>query len=374
MLAHTNNQEQKIAELTSQGMSLRAISKSIGLSKTQVGRIVQKIRTSTPQSVVSKTRKTTVLKPVFASVPTSNTSKVKLNSGKQKEKYIVSEEMKKYVPKNDGYIARRIGKTTDVAILIKAYEHGQNALLVGECGTGKTKVINNLAYEKKLPYARVNLNGGTTPDQLIGHYVPNIDGGLKWQDGLLTQFVRHGGILAVDEINSCPPEILFVLYPLLDDERKLTLVDKDSEVLIAHDNFMLIATMNPAESGYEGRRPLDAGLKDRFHIKLFYDYDEAIENKLVKSKKIIELARKLRFMRNKGELSTPISLRMLLYYDNNSELFGEKVAFDMFLNNFESYEREPIRNVVEMLAKPIKTEADSNAPATAVNGNGTVSP
>jgi intein/homing endonuclease len=132
---------------------------------------------------------------------------------------------------------------------------------------------------------------------------------------------------------------------------------------------MLHNTMNPAESGYEGRRPLDAGLKDRFHIKLFYDYDEAIENKLVKSKKILELARKLRFMRGKGELSTPVSLRMLLYYDNNSELFGEKVAFDMFLNSFESHEREPIRNVLEMIEKPVKVEAE---PPTVLTGSNKV--
>jgi MoxR-like ATPase len=370
MNIHTNS-EQKIAELTSQEMSIRAISKTVGLSKSQVGRIIQKQKISSPATQpitkVAKIVKATAVKTNNSTAKTQTF--IKLDKTQQKAKYEVSEEMKKYVPSIDGYIARKIGKTTDVDILTTAYEHNQNVLLVGECGTGKTKIISHIAYKKQLPYARVNLNGGTTPDQLIGHFVPNGEGGLKWQDGLLTQFVRHGGILAVDEINSCASEILFFLYPLLDDERKLTLVDKDSEVIIANKNFMLIATMNPAESGYEGRRPLDAGLKDRFHIKLFYDYDEAIENKLVKSKKILELARKLRFMRSKNELSTPVSLRMLIYYDNNSELFGEKVAFDMFLNSFESHEREPIRNVLEMIEKPVKVEAE---PPTVLAGSNKV--
>jgi len=366
---------QDINKFAHQGLSIRAISLKVGLSKSQVGRIVKNLgvpKVITPITI--KAVKANAIRPAHLSIMKTQITQ-KLSPAQQKAKYGVSDEMKKYVPQTDGYISRKIGKTTDVEILKKAYENNQNVLIVGDVGTGKSKVISHMAYELKLPYARINLNGGTTPDQLIGHYVPDINGGLKWQDGLLTQFVRHGGILAVDEINACMPEILFVLYPLLDDERKLTLVDKDSEVIIANPNFMLISTMNPSDAGYEGRRPLDAGLKDRFHVKLFYDYDDAIENKLVKSKKMLDLARKLRLMRSKGELSTPISLRMLLYYDRNSELYGEKIAFDMFLNGFESHEREPIRNVVEMITKPeTKEDKDKTVTLTPVNGNGGTSP
>jgi len=267
----------------------------------------------------------------------------------------VSADMKRFIPKTDGYIARRICGTTDLAILEKAHKEKHFVLITGETGTGKTHLIRHFAYKKKLPYARVNLNGGTTADELIGHWIPDTEGKFKWQDGLLTLFVRNGGILVLDEVNACPAEILFCLHSLTDDERTLTLLDKDGEVIRANKNFFLVATMNP---DYEGTKPLNEAFKDRFKVKLFFDYDNKIEQKLIEDEEVLKLAEKLRVMKNKGEISAPISTRMLIYYRENAEFYGEKLAFDMFLNNFELHEREPIKNVAEMIAKGEDTQIE----------------
>jgi MoxR-like ATPase len=174
---------------------------------------------------------------------------------------------------------------------------------------------------------------------------------------LLTLFVRNGGVVVLDEVNACPSDILFCLHSLTDDERTLTLLDKDSEVLHAHPNFFLITTFNP---DYEGTKPLNEAFKDRFKVKLDFDYNLKIEDKLVEDKDILRLAEKLRIMRAKNEISTPISTRMLIFYEQNSKQYGKDLALEFFLNNFESYEKEPIKNVLEMISKGEDVNATQN--------------
>lgn len=271
---------------------------------------------------------------------------------KAKSEYVVPENMKQYIPNTDGYIARKFGRFTDVEILERSYNNGKFVLLEGETGTGKTHLVRHFAFEKKLPYARINLNGGTTADELLGRWVPNLQGGFRWQDGLLTIFVRNGGIIALDEVNACPAEILFALHSLTDDERTLKIND---EVIHAHEHFFLVGTMNPNE--YEGTKPLNWAFASRFKIKLYFDYDAKIEKKLIEDEKILEIAEKLRLMHKKGEISTPISTRELIAFDENRKVFDENLAYDLFLNNFEKIEQKAIQNVIELLKNPKKEKA-----------------
>jgi len=257
-------------------------------------------------------------------------------------------DMSGYIPIEDGYVPRKFGRTTDIKILEKAYKNHAIVLISGDTGTGKTACVNHFAYENGIPYARLSLNGGTTVEDLIGHWVPTTDKSYRWQDGILTTFVRNGGVVVADEVNACPPEILFSLHSLTDKAKTLTLTSKDGEVLRAHPNFFFVATMNPE---YEGTRPLNAAFKDRFKIKLDFPYDAKIEADLIKDDNLLSLASKLRLMRNKGELVTPISTRTLLFFKENEVDFGRPLAIELFLNNFEPYEKEAIKNVIEMMAK-----------------------
>lgn len=260
-----------------------------------------------------------------------------------------SVDMSVYVPIEDGYIPRRIGRTTDLKMLEKAYRRKSNVLVTGETGTGKTACVNHFAYANKLPYARINLNAGTTVEDLLGHWVPTTDKSYKWQDGVLTTFVRYGGVMNLDELNACPAEIMFCLHSLTDKSRSLTLTNKDGEVIRAHPNFFLVACMNPSD--YEGTKLLNAAFKSRFRIKLKFSYDPKIEQQLVKDDSLHRIAAKLRVMKEKGELVTPVSTRELIYFKENEEDFGRKEAIEQFLNCFEDYEREAIKNVVEMMEK-----------------------
>ena len=262
-----------------------------------------------------------------------------------------------FVPQHNGYIPRKLyGKKTDIEIMEAIYNERTPLLIIGETGVGKTASVRHFTFTKQLPYMRVNFNGAMTPEDLIGQYVP-CENGFAWVDGVLTKFVRNGGVFVVDEINSGNAEILFFLHPLLDDERKLVLVQKDGEVIHAHKDFWLVATMN---RDYEGTKPLNLALQDRFKI-IEFDYDSAVEKKLIADKFLLELAEKLRASHKKGELDTPISTRGLIYFEQDIKTFGRETAEQLFLNKFNPFERKAIVEVIDLMKTKEKLEAGGTA-------------
>jgi len=184
-------------------------------------------------------------------------------------KYVITSEPV-YFPQVFGTGPNRI---TDIDILWAAMappdgSTPKNVLLLGATGLGKTTVCQYIAYLAAKPYFNVNLNGGTTVEDLVGSWVPTAEKGFAWNDGVMTNFMRPGGvggIFVVEEINAAQAEILFVLHSVLDTNRKIVLTGKDGEVVEAHPEFFFVATMNP---DYEGTSELNAALFDRFDVVL----------------------------------------------------------------------------------------------------------
>jgi len=211
--------------------------------------------------------------------------------------------------------------------------------------THNTHCVRHFAYKKGLPYERVNFDGSITPEKFIGRWIPNKNGGFEWIDGLLTKFVRNGGVFVIDEINSGSADLMFFLHPLLDDERIIVLLDKDGEVINAHKNFYLVATMNP---DYEGTKPLNQALLDRFEI-IEFDYDEKVERKLINSRKLLKFAKRVRETFRKGEIATPLSTRALISYEKNLSLFGKSIARTLLLNKFKPEEKKSVGEVFDLV-------------------------
>lgn len=177
----------------------------------------------------------------------------------------------KYVPGE----SKIIGNLHELEYIAQGVKNNHAVLLIGETGTGKTSFIRHLANLTNNNFMRLNLNGGTTTDELVGHYV--VDGkesGMRWVDGKLTEAMRHGGWLLLDELNAGLPEVLFVLQSVLDDDKFLVLSEKDGEVIHAHPEFRLFATMNPSLE-YAGTRDLNKALLSRFVSVIQTQYPDA---------------------------------------------------------------------------------------------------
>lgn len=148
-------------------------------------------------------------------------------------------------------------------------------LIIGETGTGKTTAVRTLAGKAQKPYRRVNLNGGTTADELVGRILLNKEG-TYWADGILTEAIRKGFWIVLDEINAAGADVLFALHSLLDDDHMLVLAENDGEIVRPHEDFRLFATMNPS-GDYAGTRDMSKALMSRFPLVLTASYPKEHE-------------------------------------------------------------------------------------------------
>lgn len=258
----------------------------------------------------------------------------------------------------DEYINRTIGGKRDVEILAQARSMKMNSLIFGPTGPGKTSCVLAYAAEYDIPFYSVSCNGAVDPRQLFGSWVPTEEAGIYvWQDGPVTMMVRNGGVLLLNEVNFMPPRIAASMYSLLDKRRTLSLIEHYNEVIVAHDNFQVIADYNP---DYEGTRPLNEAFKNRFALKLFFDYEPSIEAELVSSDALLALATTLRDSHKTGEIETPISTNMLMEFEDIAYDIGFDFAIENFLNAFTSSERPAIREVVALHRYNLEQDFDDN--------------
>lgn len=262
----------------------------------------------------------------------------------------------------EGYINRRFGNLSEWNIYDRALADGTNILIEGEAGSGKTISVQAYASNKGMRYFNVSSNNSIDPSQLFGAWIPRADGqGYRWQDGAVTQIVRNGGVLLLNEVNFLPTRVSTVLFSLLDYRREIQLLENGGEVVKAHPNLLIVADMN---YGYKGTQELNQAFNDRFGIKLEFPYDKTIEQRLIGNKALLVLADQLREQYAKEELTTPTSTRALVSFMDNARKFGVDFAIMSFVNGFNKDERAGVRlacethkdNIADLLGLPVERE------------------
>lgn len=243
------------------------------------------------------------------------------------------------------YINRKVAGRLDFDIYDNAMRNHENILIMGHAGSGKTMSVLAYASARGYRYYNVSSHIGLEPTQLFGSWIPTPDGHFRWQDGAVTDLVRNGGVLLLNEVNFMPERVTTILFGLLDDRREIQIMENGGEVIKAHPELLIVADMNPH---YRGTRPMNQAWVDRFHHKLNFPYDPTIENKLVKNKSLLEMADKLRDLMIKGKLNTPISTRSLVNFVKNAENLGLDYATECYANTFiDDTEREAVTLVLD---------------------------
>lgn len=262
-----------------------------------------------------------------------------------------------YVPQNGGTFTDHgeILKTLGIAI-----RDNMPVLIVGESGTGKTSAIRYLASETKNGLRRVNLTGGTTSDELVGRQMIN-DKGTYWVDGILTEAMRNGDWIVLDEINAALPEVLFVLQSVMDDDGYLVLIEKDDkEIVHKHPNFRIFATCNPPE--YAGTKEMNKALLSRFAICINADFPpEAKELEIIANRlgnavagtemavRLVKLANDTRKSKENGSADYAINTRDVLNILQLAENMDPMDALTIgFANKLDKEDTKALRTMAKL--------------------------
>jgi nitric oxide reductase NorQ protein len=142
--------------------------------------------------------------------------------------------------------------------------------LIGPSGTGKTHIVYLVAELCGLPVWEVNCGLQTSSYDLIGRFIGL--GKENWIDGLLTKWLRLGGIMYLDEANMMKQDVATRLNPVLDTRGHLVLNEKDNEVIERHPYGYLIISMNPYSAEFAGTKPLNAAMRRRMAVWINFDY------------------------------------------------------------------------------------------------------
>ena len=251
------------------------------------------------------------------------------------------------------YVHRKIWGRDDFEVYDHARAHGINVLIYGPTGPGKTTSVEAWAAERGLRMATISGNASMEPSQMTGKFVSDGEGGFAWIDGPVTDVVRNGGVLLLDEVNFINPKIYTNLYSLTDGRRTITLLDHHGETIEAHKDLTIFATMNP---DYIGTTPLNFAFRNRFDIQIPWDYDDAVEAKLIDSKALRELMKQLRTEAAKGQYETPISTNMGMEFCHFIEALGYEFSVENFIAHFTTDEQPSVRMVFQTHEHNIKMD------------------
>lgn len=182
-----------------------------------------------------------------------------------------SEELREEVKNPEPILKSKtsmIGLEYEEKVLESAMKCGLPSLLIGETGTGKTSLARELATVLGKRVVRINLDGGMTPDELVGRIMLH-GSETKFEHGIIPKAMQQGACLILDEVNACLPDTLFVLHALLENPSRLLIPETGEEIFPAP-GFCVIATMNPSHD-YAGTKALNPAFYSRFGVTLRFE-------------------------------------------------------------------------------------------------------
>ncbi len=248
--------------------------------------------------------------------------------------------------------------------ITRAMYYFKQCSLIGPSGTGKTHIVYLVAELCGLPVWEVNCGLQTSSYDLIGRFIGL--GKENWIDGLLTRWLRLGGIMYLDEANMMKQDVATRLNPVLDTRGHLVLNEKDNEVVERHPFGYLIISMNPYSAEFAGTKPLNAAMRRRMAVWINFDYTSVGEqisqdevNMLTKrtkvdqdtAYKIIRVGAELRRQYKAGDipygpsLGDLINWGTLIHDGNSANAAADETIVAVTSDNVEV--QDDIRRIIE---------------------------
>jgi cobaltochelatase CobS len=240
----------------------------------------------------------------------------------------------------------------ETKVLLLGLALRDNVLLVGETGTGKTSLIEQVAARLNFSVVKINFDGCITRQDLVGEWV--VKGKeMIFQYGILVHaFQMPGTIVIFDEWDTISAECSFVLQrPLQKDDRKILLMETGGELIPLHPDNVLMGTANTAGQGddtglySQGTKVQNYAQLNRWSMTIRLKYlDEAKEIQMIgkrfpelKVQECTALVKAINAVRDgyvNGQISAPLSPRDLINWAEKYIKMGDptRAAKYCFLN------------------------------------------
>jgi MoxR-like ATPase len=167
--------------------------------------------------------------------------------------------------------------------MLDAHNAGLYVGLIGPVGSGKTALCRRFAEDLGKPFDWVTFSDLVRPSNLIGSFDPTLVfkygfAPEAFSPGPFTVSALQGGVFLANELNRGDEYVLNTLLDAL-EERRLYIPALRSWHKV-HDDFYLIAAMNPSEN--RGTRRLPSAVQDRVKVWVELGYPtKATELKIV---------------------------------------------------------------------------------------------
>lgn len=166
-----------------------------------------------------------------------------------------------------------VGMETAVHILFVGQLARGHCIAESPPGLAKTKLMKAMAHVSGMSYGRVQGSPGLTPDDIIGQYLPSVEGS-KWRGGL--EFFPgpvFNEMVLWDEANRTSPKTQSSMLQAMEEYHVTTCYGEVKEL---PKPFMVLATQNPKEI-MQGTYPLTDANLDRFLMSVTLGYPKENE-------------------------------------------------------------------------------------------------
>lgn len=216
----------------------------------------------------------------------------------------------------------------EVEIFRAAYSARLPVLLKGPTGCGKTRFVEHMTWRLyretanplEVPLVTVSCHEDLTATDMVGRYLLKGDETV-WADGPLTRAVRSGAICYLDEIVEARKDTTVLIHSLT-DHRRILPIDKTSELVAAHPEFLLVISYNP---GYQSvLKDLKPSTRQRF-VSLEFDYPKVeVEATIIaheagvdltQAERLAVIGERVRNLKQHG-FEEGVSTRLLIYAAN----------------------------------------------------------
>lgn len=228
-----------------------------------------------------------------------------------------------------------------VKVMAAALRRRKNVMAVGKPGCGKTEFFKQFAARIGLPYNGITFDGQLSRAEIIGSFrqIATPEGSATpFIDGLIPTLIQRPGILCLNEVDQCDPDIQYMLHDMYEGGG-LTIQEDGGRFVPRHPDCFIVATANSKGRGSENglthaRHEMSEATRDRYPVWLNFTYlDEVKEAETIAAKttlahnmaeSLVAIGNMIRQGYEVGEVAQPCSLRQLLDAAEFAEEFATR--------------------------------------------------